>query len=428
MPPGRSLFFWSAPLAITRHAAGAERLSARLRLILALALAMSACAGGCATVNRPVQSSSSFSSSNAATTSSTSLATAATVRAQSGEPAANPAVSGSAATTMPAPAELVPEEPPGGTLDPPLDGSPTTPIVTGPIDTAFESLFGEASTSDWTPLFLSELFTVGWNQPFVFSPASDSGALRQEWINAANGVFYRQWVLDYNFRDHVDPSGNRDIGTWSVFAPLSRRLELYISIPFVDYHRVADPMAASGPANVLSRSSAASSISSYKATFGDMSITPQVLLHETQNTSIMSILTVRTPTGSIDAGNGETSLGPQIQFWQGLPNRWVLRGGAGPTIPLSTTGARTTLDTNLTIGKFLTLDEVRYFKEFTIWLAVNNSATTDNRGPGGDTLTVLPGIRFRIARNTWFLYGVEVPLVAPGHEDFGMYFRLVRRW
>ena len=142
----------------------------------------------------------------------------------------------------------------------------------------------------------------------------------------------------------------------------------------------------------------------------------------------MSILTVRTPTGSIDAGNGETSLGPQIQFWQGLPNRWVIRGGAGPTIPLSTTGARTTVDSNLTIGKFLTLDEVRYFKEFTVWLAVNNSATTDNRGPGGDTLTILPGIRFRIAQNTWFLYGVEIPLVAPRNEDFGMYFRLVRRW
>ncbi len=74
-------------------------------------------------------------------------------------------------------------------------------VVTGGLlDTAFESLFGEAPTSDWTPLSFSTLFSEGWNQPFVFSPASDSGALRQEWINAANGVFYRQWVLDYNFR------------------------------------------------------------------------------------------------------------------------------------------------------------------------------------------------------------------------------------
>jgi hypothetical protein len=142
----------------------------------------------------------------------------------------------------------------------------------------------------------------------------------------------------------------------------------------------------------------------------------------------MSVLTVRTPTGSTAAGNGDTAIGPQIQFWQGLPNRWVIRGGVGPTIPLTPTGLRTTLDTSLTIGKFLTLDDVRYFKEFTVWVAVNNSATTDNRGPGGDTLTILPGIRFRILRNTFLLYGVEIPLVAPKNEDFGMYFRLVQRW
>ena len=244
-------FFGSAPLAIPRHAAGAERVAARSRLIMAVAFATGTCAGGCATVDRPVQSSPSTATANA--TSSTSLATAATVRAQSGEAAASPVAAGSAVTTTPAPAAVVPDGPTGGALDPPAGGALTAPIITVPIDTALESLFGEASTTDWSPLLLSELFTVGWNQPFVFSPPSDSGALRQEWINSANGVFYRQWVLDYNFRDHVDPSGNRDIGTWSVFAPLSRRLELFISIPFVDYHRVADPMAASGDARSIKR-------------------------------------------------------------------------------------------------------------------------------------------------------------------------------
>jgi Putative MetA-pathway of phenol degradation len=409
---------------MAHHLAAMACLGARFRLVLAVGLATGACAGGCSTVNRSVQSSSISRSSE--------LTASRTVRAQSGEPAASSGVAGSAATESRAPAAVLTEGPAvgplNGALEPPPRGSPAPPVVTGPLDTVLESLFGEASTSDWAPLLLSELFTEGWNRPFVFSPPSDSGALRQEWINSANGVFYRQWVLDYNFRDHVGPSENRDIGTWSIFAPLSRRLELFISIPFVDYHRVADPVAPIGPASPLNRLSAAAPTSSYKATFGDISFTPQVLLHETQNTSIMSVLTIRAPTGSTAAGNGDTSLGPQIQFWQGLPNRWVIRGGAGPTIPLTPTGLRTTLDTNLTIGRFLTLDEVRYFKEFTIWLALNNSATTDNRGPGGDTLTVLPGIRFRIAQNTWFLYGVEVPLVAPKNEDFGMYFRLVRRW
>ncbi len=300
-------------------------------------------------------------------------------------------------------------------------------VTRGAFDTAIESLFGEAPTSGWTPLSLGGLFTEGWNQPFVFSPASDSGALRQEWINAANGVFYRQGVIDYNFRDHATSAGNRDIGTLSIFAPLSRRLELNISIPFVDDRAVANSSASSsGRAN--SSLNSRSPGTSYRATFGDFTITPQVLLSETKNTSIMSVLAIRTPTGSLAAGNGDTSIGPQIQFWQGLPNRWVVRGGAGPTIPLTSTGLHTTFDTNLTIGRFLTLDDVRYFKELSVWVAATNSAIMDHSGSAADTMTILPGIRFLIAKNTWFLYGVEIPLVAPRNEDYGMYFRLVRRW
>jgi hypothetical protein len=411
-------------LAKPRYLAALARLSARFRLILAVALATGVCAGGCATVNRPGQAPITA-------TSSTSAA-AVTVRAQSDDPAASPVVSGSAGVVDPALPGALPEGPavptPDGAPDPQPPALPAPTIITGPVDTLVESLFGEASTSDWTPLYFSDLFTEGWNQPFVFSPPSDSGALRQEWINASNGVFYRQWTLQYNYRATVPPAGNADIGQWSIFAPLSRRLELYITVPFVDYKRVADPAPANGPGSPINRSATASSTSSYKATFGDVTFTPQVMLHETQNTSIMSILAIRTPTGSVAAGNGETSLGPQLQFWQGLPNRWVIRGGAGPTIPLTPTGARTTFDTNLTIGRFLTLDEVRYFKEFTVWVAASNSATTDSRGPAADTFTISPGIRFRIARNTWFLYTVEIPLVAPRNEDFGMYFTLVRRW
>jgi hypothetical protein len=419
-------------LANPRYLATMARLSARFRVILAVAVATSACAGGCSTVNRSVKSS--------VTATSSTSPTAVTVRAQSGDSAASPVTPGSAAPATPAPTTVVSDgpavappdgpavAPPDGAPDPPPQGSPAPTVVTGPIDTVLESLFGEASTAGWTPLLFSELFTQGWNQPFVFSPQSSSGAFRQEWINASDGVFYRQWTLQYNYRATVPPAGNADIGQWSIFAPLSRRLELHITVPFVDYKRVADPLPANGPGSPINRSATATPPTSYKATFGDVIFTPQVLLHETQDTSIMSILAIKTPTGSVAAGNGEMSLGPQIQFWQGLPNRWVIRGGAGPTIPLEPGSARTTFDTNLTIGKFLTLDEVRYFKEFTVWLAASNSATTDNRGPAADTFTLSPGIRFRIAVNTWFLYTVEIPLVAPRNEDFGMYFTLVRRW
>ena len=327
-----------AQLAKPRHLAATARLSARFRVILAVAVATGACAGGCSTLNRPIQSS--------VTPPSSTSPTAATVRAQNAEPAASPVISGSAVTAPLVPNTVVSEGPgvalPEGPDVAPTDGAPDQPpggsqaprVVTGPVDTVLESLFGEASTTGWTPLLLSELFTEGWNEPFVFSPASSSGALRQEWINASDGVFYRQWTAQYGYRATVPPAGNADIGQWSIFAPLSRRLELHITVPFVDYKRVDDPVPANGPGSPINRSATATSPSSYKATFGDVIFTPQVLLHETQDTSIMSILAIKTPTGSVAAGNGEMSLGPQIQFWQGLPNRWVIRGGAGPTIPL----------------------------------------------------------------------------------------------
>jgi hypothetical protein len=390
--------------------------TSRFGLIVVIPFLAAVMSEGCSTVDRPSMPPVSETTQMSPP--------AVTVRAQSDEPAAGavpptPAVNPAAASPE-APGAEQPSAPPSSLASP-------SAVTGGVLDTALESLFGEALTSDWTPLSFATLFTEGWNQPFVFSPASDSGALRQEWINAANGVFYRQWVLDYNFRDHATPSGTRDIGTWSVFAPLSRRLELSISIPFVDYHAVANSSASSGGRASLNPGAGRPG-ASYQATFGDITITPQVLLSETKNTSIMSVLAIRTPTGSLAAGDGGTSIGPQIQFWQGLPNRWVVRGGAGPTIPLSATGLHTTFDTNLTVGRFLTLDEVRYFKEFTVWVAVSNSAAMDHSDPAADTLTILPGIRFRIAKDTWFLYGVEIPLVAPRNEDYGMYFRLVRRW
>jgi hypothetical protein len=392
----------------------------RLALVLAVMLPMGALSGGCATVNR--------SASPSVTDTTRASPPGAVVRAQSGDAPTGVAPS---APEERAPTGVVAEVPQATTNDevqPPPSTSATPGTVMDPLSVAIESLFGEASSSEWSPLSFSSLLTEGWNQPFVFSPASDSGALRQEWINAANGVFYRQWVLDYNYRNHVDTTGSRDIGTWSIFAPLSRRLELFIAIPFVDYHRVANSTDPSGVRGSSSIPLTGNPGSSYRASFGDISITPQVLLSETKNTSIMSVLTIRTPTGSLAAGNGDTSLGPQIQFWHGLPNRWVIRGSAGPTVPLSATGLHTTFDTNLTIGRFLTLDEVRYFKEFTVWLAANNSAAMDHRGPAADTMTITPGLRFRLTPTSWFLYGVEVPLVAPRNEDFGMYVRFVKRY
>lgn len=308
---------------------------------------------------------------------------------------------------------------------PPMGKPGTTPEQAAdlsPLGVALESLFGDASSDAWTPLDWRDLLTEGWNTPFVFSPPSEFGALRQEWLNADNGVFYRQWVLDYAYRNQVGTLGNHQLGSWFIFAPLSRRFELLVTVPFLDYHRREGGAARSASGPPRSRSVG------YRGDFGDFSVTPQVLIHETRNTSIMSLMTIRTPTGDLREGYGRTALNPQLQFWQGLPRRWVVRGGFGPTIPLSATGLRTTFDGNLTVGKFLTMEEVRYFKEFTVYLSANVSTSLDDRAPNATSLTLLPGLRFRLTPSYWFLYGVELPCVHPTNENYTMFFRLVKRY
>ena len=290
-------------------------------------------------------------------------------------------------------------------------------------------MFGDVSSDHWTPLSWRDLLSEGWDEPFAFAPAGDGGALRQEWINAANGVFYRQWVLDYVYRNHVGSKGDQDQGSWFIFAPLSRRFEILFTVPFVDYRRGAGATSVPGTGQGgLAGAGGGARAAGYGAGFGDISVTPQVLIHETRNTSIMSILTIRTPTGSRQGGNGDTSLNPQIQFWQGLPRRWAVRGGVGPTMPLDANGLRTTFDSNLSIGKFLTLDDVRYFKQFTVFLSANASTTIDDRGPNATSVTILPGLRFLLATDYWFLSGVELSPVGPGHETYAMFFRLVKRY
>ena len=67
-----------------------------------------------------------------------------------------------------------------------VDDAPVATVEEGPAqaprrlppgEVIRASLFDAASSDAWTPLYGSNFFTDGWDEPFVFSPASDSGAL-----------------------------------------------------------------------------------------------------------------------------------------------------------------------------------------------------------------------------------------------------------
>ena len=96
-----------------------------------------------------------------------------------------------------------------------------------------ESLFGQPDADTWRPLPLSTLFSEGWREPWVPSPSGSGGAPRQGWINAADGNLYRLWFFTFAQGFNQVPKGNAYLGSYTLFAPLSRRLDLIINIPFI---------------------------------------------------------------------------------------------------------------------------------------------------------------------------------------------------
>ena len=167
-----------------------------------------------------------------------------------------------------------------------------------------KSLFSDvyATPSQWRPLTLGTLFSEGWNESWVSPVNGSGGAPRQGWINAQDGVFYRLAFTGFTARQDLAAGGNRYLGYTTVFLPVSRRFEVRVDVPFV----ASNPVPSGG----------------YHSAFGDLTIYPRVLLHETQNTTIVAEMPIRTGTGSTVNGNGYTSIGPNVSFWRNVTNGW----------------------------------------------------------------------------------------------------------
>jgi hypothetical protein len=58
------------------------------------------------------------------------------------------------------------------------------------LDMIRESMFGNQKDS-WKGMPLSTFFSEGWHEPWYYYPRSTTGAPRQAWINAYDGIFYR---------------------------------------------------------------------------------------------------------------------------------------------------------------------------------------------------------------------------------------------
>jgi hypothetical protein len=275
-----------------------------------------------------------------------------------------------------------------------------------------ESMFGSQKDA-WKATPLNTLFSDGWLEPWHSYPRSTTGALRQPFINAYDGVFYRLCFFDFTYVNNSLQNGNAYLGSFSIFTPISQRFQLYFSLPFIQ----------SGKGGLSN---------TYHGNVGDFIVSPRFLLSDTQDFSQVVECFVRTPTGNTVNGNGQSTLAPQYEFWYGgLPGAGVIRGGAGLTIPTNSAGvtsnvtgdpitipgSRTTANYNLAIGKYWTQHDAT-LGDLATYVSINGYTTVDDRGPRYSYLSITPGLRFHLANNYYFIAGVEVPLTGPRDQSF----------
>jgi hypothetical protein len=294
---------------------------------------------------------------------------------------------------------------------------PGTRIEMGLFDTITQSICGQPDPDTWRPLPCSTLFSEGWNEAWVPSPNGSGGAPRQGWINAADGNMYRLWFFTFAQAFNQGPKDNAYLGAYTLYTPLSRRLLLITNIPFVLRNNAGSGLPIISPTGLTPPSKD-------HTTFGDISFTPRVLLHETQDWSFTAETAVLVPTGNQPLA-GKTALIPAVSFWNNFAGRWVIRGGIGDYIPLGG-GGSDSLISQLAIGQTLTDHDVRLFGDFT-WY-VSTVVNTPLRDGQHTSVTLTPGIRTHLGRDWYFLAGLPTPLTNQRIGDIGMIFWFMKAW
>jgi hypothetical protein len=283
--------------------------------------------------------------------------------------------------------------------DDPLEGDGTTPAVQTagtrrryrPREVIVESIFGSGTDEPFRPLLLRTLFTEGWDEPWIAPPSDSDMPVRQGWVNAPDGLFFRNLVWTYQNTGDIPGDRNANLGLFQFQSPLSRRLWITLDVPYVT--------TLSGPQG--------------GASFGDFNVGTRVMLRETRRLSIIAGLAARTPTGQLSTGTGLARLDPNLQFWAHLAGRWSMRGGIGPDIALNNFDVLpTNLLTNIAIGETITGHDVPIFGDFQYYLVANlrNNLSVASV-PTFFSLT--PGFRTHLGGEYYLSGGLEIPLTHP---------------
>jgi hypothetical protein len=318
----------------------------------------------------------------------------------------------------------------------PLGAPPTytvsTPprVVMGPLYVIAESIFGPASKDDWKPMTLMTFFSEGWDQPFVNAPEGTSGAPKQNWIGAPNGVFGRFATLDFFYTNHINDvpgvfltpnapfmpvhtftTGNQYAAYSTILLPLNSRMELLLGTVFISSNK-------SSPAG------------HYTGNWGDTGIQARFHMIEQRNFSVVSTIGERIPTGKSVNGNDINYITPGLEFWWNFAPQWVLRGGSSINILTGRRSGTSVYVNQLSMGRYLTTKEATYFKELVVHLTA--TALSDIAGGAGhvNDIYLFPGLRFGLGKpDTWYaLFGVQVPVSGPQPYVWQPQFALTRNY
>jgi hypothetical protein len=240
----------------------------------------------------------------------------------------------------------------------PLEGAGRAPAVQTagarrpyrPCEVVAESIFGSGTDEPFTPLLLRTLFTDGWDDPWIAPPADSNIPVRQGWVNSADGLFFRNLVWVYQNTQSLPGDQNTNFGLFQFQSPLSRRLWISFDVPFVN------------------------SLSSSATGFGDLNLTPRVMLHESRRLSVITGLGIRTPTGQLSTLTGLARLNPNVQFWADLGLRVSMRAGTGVDIPLNNFDVLpTNILTQIALGQTVTRHDVPILGDFQYYPKLKSS-------------------------------------------------------
>jgi hypothetical protein len=158
--------------------------------------------------------------------------------------------------------------------------------------------------------------------------------------------------------------------------------------------------------------------------FGDITVTPRVLLHETRDFSLTAELAVTTPTGTQSLAGNTTKLTTAVSFWNNFAGRCVIRGGLGVFLP--TNGSGDELISQLAMGQTLTDHDVPLIGDFTYYL----SAVVNTPLSNGDqtSVTLTPGIRAHLGHDWYFLAGLPTPVTKQRVADLGLICWIMKAW